>query len=136
MNKHVKELFADYDHLLKNFKKKQYISNMEWFMDKWNDVLTDTIVRESYKEDCEEFVTQVESIYSRFGKLGKLKKIDLGLFMVYFIFPAILLTKQDKAAELADCLVETWNNKMGTEIEYLNYDDIVNNFNDKMFGIF
>lgn len=136
MDKHVKEIFADYDYLLKNFKKKQYIKNMQLFRDKWDSILSDTVMQNDHQTVCEEFVKQVISIYSRFGKLGKLKKIDLGLFMVYFIFPSILLTQKEGAVDMADCLLNTWNSMMETNIEYMQYEEIVNNFNDKMFGIF
>ena len=58
MEKHVKEIFADYEYLLKKFKKNDYIKNMELFRNKWNDILSQTVLNGSYENCCSEFVDQ------------------------------------------------------------------------------
>ena len=75
------------------------------------------------------------------NRLGKLKKQDLSLFMIYFIFPAMLLTGKDnncdeRAKEACDRLLTAWNDTLGVNINYVDYNNILAGFNDKMFGIF
>lgn len=136
MEKHIKEIFADYEYMLKKFRKNDYIANMELFEKKWKDILCETIDKGDYEQTSNESVDQVISIYSRFGRLSKTKKMDLGLYMIYFIFPSILRTGKENASKLCDTLLATWNDKMDTDIEYITYDEIVDGFNTKMFGIF
>lgn len=136
MEKHIKEIFADYEYMLKKFRKNDYITNMGLFEKKWKDILCETIDRGDYEHISKECVDQVVNIYSRFGRLSKTKKMDLGLYMIYFIFPSILRTGKENAGELCDTLLATWNDKMDTDIEYITYDEIVDGFNTKMFGIF
>lgn len=136
MNTHTKEIFADYEHYLRKFRKKDYIQNMELFRAKWNEILAATVQAGNYEEVAKDFVEQLKNTYKRFGKVSKTRKIDLGLFLIYFVFPGILLTEKAGAKELCDILADSWNEEMGTCIEYLSYDEIVENFNDKTFGMF
>ena len=136
MEKHIKEIFADYEYMLKKFRKNDYIKNMELFEKKWGEILSNTVDAGNYDEISKETISQIQKIYSRFGKLSKTKKMDLGLYMIYFVFPGILRTNRDGAEEFCDTLLATWNELMDTDIEYLNYDDILEGFNTKMFGMF
>lgn len=136
MDKHTKEIFADYEDKLRKFKKNEYIGNMEKFKERWEVVFKDTIASENKEEIATGFVNNVEEIYKRFGRVSKTRKIDLNLFMVYFVFPLLQLTEAEGAEEMCDILLDTWNDKFGTSIEYMSYDDILGSFKNKMFGMF
>lgn len=136
MDKNVKQMFSDCNYFLKKFNDEDYKYNMKLFREKWNKTFVETIVLRNYEADSLSFVSQVKTLYTRFGKVNKSRKQDLSLFMIYFVFPAILLTDEAEAKELCDVLLMTWNKEMGTDISYTNYDDILANFNDRMFGMF
>lgn len=136
MDKHAKEIFAGYEDLLRKFRKNDYISNMERFTNKWQDVFKETIASDNREEIATNFVNEIEAIYKRFGRVSKTRKIDLNLFMVYFVFPLMQNIEAEGAEEMCDILVDTWNDKFGTSIEYMTYDEILGSFKDKMFGMF
>jgi len=136
MDKQVKEIFKDYEYMLKKFRRKDYIENMKAFRTKWDGLISSTIEAGNFEAVSENFVQNVISIYTKWGRISKIRKMDLGLFMVYFVFPAILLSEKSGAEELCNTLLATWNEKMNSNIEYMKYDDIVAGFNDKMFGMF
>ena len=133
------KLFDDYEILLTGFNRAKYIKNMQVFKEKYKDALT-----ELYRQSKEEYRSFCEAVYKRYsfmGKVGKMKKKDLNLFMIYYIFPAMLLKGEDNAEkEMAhtggDSLLETWNSVFDTDISYLEYPVILEGFNDKLFGVF
>ena len=133
------KLFDDYEILLTGFNRAKYIKNMQVFKEKYNDALT-----ELYRNSKEEYRSFCEAVYKRYsflGKVGKMKKKDLNLFMIYYIFPSMLLKGEDNAEkEMAhtgcDSLLKTWNSVFDTDISYLEYPVILEGFNDKLFGVF
>ena len=133
------KLFDDYEILLTGFNKAKYIKNMQVFKEKYKDMLIALS-----KESEEGYRSFAEAVYNRFsfmGKVGKMKKKDLNLFMIYYIFPAMLLIGQDnneKEEYVLSCdkLLETWNSVFETDISYLEYPTILEGFNDKLFGVF
>lgn len=136
------KVFNDYEILLKNLKRAKYIKNMDVFKEKYaKEIISLTALDTSEKYDYEGFVDSVYDRYKFMGKVGKLKKHDLSLFMIYFLFPAMLLAGKDadmdvKAKESCDGLLETWNKKFEMDIKYIDYNSLIAGFNDKMFGIF
>lgn len=136
MNRHVKDIFSDCNYFLKKFDDESYKYNMELFRKKWNEIFVDTVLARNYEADSTSFVQQVKSIYARFGKISKSRKQELGLFMIYYVFPAILLTEQEDASKLCDALVAIWNAEMETNITYEGYNEISSSFNDKLLGMF
>lgn len=142
------ELFDDYEILLQKFKKSEYIKNMDVYRNKYEeqlktliDAASDVNDPDASKDKYIEFSKQICKKYSFLNRLGKLKKQDLSLFMIYFIFPAMLLTGKDndcdeRSKEACDRLLKAWNDTLGVNIDYVDYNNILAGFNDKMFGIF
>ena len=63
--------------------------------------------------------------------------MDLNFFMIYYVFPAILMTQYDDAKLMADTLCETWGNSFkGAKIGYTDYETLHESFKEKIFGIF
>ena len=62
---------------------------------------------------------------------------DLNFFMIYYVFPAILLTEHDDAKLIADHLCSRWGEKFkNSKIQYTDYDSLYVSFREKIFGIF
>ena len=62
---------------------------------------------------------------------------DLNFFMIYYVFPAILLTEHDDAKLIADYLCSRWGEKFkNSKIQYTDYDSLYVSFREKIFGIF
>ena len=141
MNEDIR-VFNDYEIVMKNLKKAKYIKNMDVFKEKYaKEIISITGLETSEKYDHEGFVDSVFERYKFMGKVGKLKKHDLSLFMIYFLFPAMLLAGKDadmneKAKESCDSLLTAWNKKFEMDIKYIDYNSLLAGFSDKMFGIF
>ena len=81
-----------------------------------------------------------DRIFDAFAVKGKVKgaeHADLNLFMIYYVFPAILLTEDPNAHMLCDGLKTAWNGRFqNTNIGYTDYETLSNSFRNKIFGIF
>lgn len=134
------KIFDDYEYLLRRFKKSEYIADMEVFRKKYDGQIEEILGFES-DDLYEEFSKEVYARYSFMGKVGKMKKKELGLFMIYFVFPGMLLKGEetkDKTVCESSCekLLDAWNKTFDADISYMDYASILEGFNDKMFGIF
>ena len=128
------KMFNDYEVLLTGFNRNKYIKNMEVFKEKYKDDLS--ALTDGDEGMYRSFAEAVYKRYSFLGKVGKMKKKDLNLFMIYYVFPAMLLNgEKEKATGACDLLLKTWNDVFGTDISYLDYATIVEGFNDKLFGV-
>ena len=128
------KMFNDYEVLLTGFNRNKYIKNMEVFKEKYRDDLS--TLTDGDEGMYRSFAEAVYKRYSFLGKVGKMKKKDLNLFMIYYVFPAMLLNgEKEKATGACDLLLKTWNDVFGTDISYLDYATIVEGFNDKLFGV-
>ena len=71
------------------------------------------------------------------GKIDSAVQTDLNFFMIYYVFPAILLTEHDDAKLIADHLCSRWGEKFkNSKIQYTDYDSLYVSFREKIFGIF
>ena len=83
------------------------------------------------------FVESVKQIFEKNGKIKGRLQADLNFFMIYYVFPAILMTQSDDAKLMADTLCETWGNSFkDAKIGYTDYDKLYESFKEKIFGIF
>ena len=61
---------------------------------------------------------------------------DLNFFMIYYVFPAILMTLSDDSKLIADTLCEEWKSRFkGGQIGYTDYETLHGAFKEKIFGI-
>lgn len=57
--------------------------------------------------------------------------------MIYYVFPAILMTEYKDAKIIADHLRDEWGRRFkDSKIEYTDYDSLYGAFREKIFGIF
>ena len=89
------------------------------------------------KEIAVSFVDQVEGHFKVNGKIGGRTQADLNFFMIYYTFPAILLSAGENGKMIADAVCGQWGERFkDSKIGYADYDTIYKGFREKIFGIF
>ena len=144
MLERIETIFDHMGPMLKKVKKKQYEENMKAFRQEYNHYFFE--MTDYMKADKKEIMAKeiaavfVEAVKRKFEVKGKIKgylQIDLNFFMIYYVFPAILMTQHEDAILVADAICEAWGNSFkDSKIQYADYDTISNSFKEKIFGIF
>lgn len=137
-------IFTDLELMLRKLKKSSYEANMKKFRESHGDFI-DKMIRSVCDSDdrdvaseavANDFAEGIFDAFSRNGKIGGRKLADMNFFMIYYIFPAILLTGEDCADDLCKAVKMAWNEKFNTNIGYTDYDTLYSSFRNKIFGIF
>ena len=145
MLEHVEVLFEDKSAMMRKLKKTNYEENMTKFRETYKGYLEEMLGAVSTAEDADEAAKVVgtvfaDRVFDAFAVKGKVKgaeHADLNLFMIYYVFPAILLTEDPNATTLCDGLKTAWNGRFkNTNISYTDYETLSNSFRNKIFGIF
>ena len=145
MFENIDLIFTDLEQMLRKLKKPSYEENMKGFLAKQGHFIDEMIrcVKESDDTDTaakavgEEFADAVFNAFSVNGKIKGRKQADMNFFMIYYVFPAILLTNEECADNLCIGLRDAWNARFkDTNINYTDYDSLYNSFRNKIFGIF
>lgn len=141
----VESMFDNMTKKVKRLKKPAYEANMKAFRETYGHYLGEMTSFIDEREDKEEaakeislcFVNKVKEHFLVRGKIKPVTQMDLNMFMIYYVFPAILLTYHDYAKLLADTLCSTWNKQFEkTNIGYTDYQTLHGYFREKIFGIF
>ena len=90
---------------------------------------------------CKELADSfTEAVFQHFQVKGKIKgrtQADMNFYMIYYVFPSILLTEHASAKEIADAVCNAWGTKFkDSKIGYTTYEDLYGAFREKIFGIF
>ncbi|MDY5871268.1 MAG: hypothetical protein ACI4EP_00840 [Suilimivivens sp.] len=145
MLENAEKIFDGMQEMMKKLKKSSYEKNMKMFREKNEHFFGEMT---SYVEQAEEpeqaakeiavsFVDCVENHFSKKGKIGGRTQADLNFFMIYYTFPAILLTESEHAKKIADALCSEWGNRFkDSKIGYADYGKIYGAFREKIFGLF
>ncbi len=142
---HVEMMFDKMTEKLQNLKKASYQKNMEAFRQQNGHFLEEMTAYTRQGADREaaagevaaRFVDAVEGAFAKKGKIKPRTQADLNLFMVYYVFPALLLTGSGEAPLVAERLRETWAARFRNgNIRYETYDEICGAFQEKIMGIF
>ena len=144
MLQQVETVFEDMAPMLKGLKKKTYEANMKVFREKNNEFFFSMMdqLKVGNKERIAQhlsnsFVAAVKQIFEKRGKIKGNQQMDLNFFMIYYVFPSILMTQSDDAKLMADTLCETWGKSFkDSKIGYTEYDKLYESFKEKIFGIF
>ena len=145
MLNHIENLFDNMTTMMKKLKKQTYKDNMNMFREKNDPLLkemADYMEREEDKDDAakriaEVFIDAVQDKYSKHGKVKGRTQADLNFFMIYYVFPSILLTSSQHGDLIAQSICRRWGSKFkNSNIGYANYDKIYDSFRSKIFGIF
>ena len=141
---HVETIFDNMTGMIRKLKKASYRKNMEIFQEKNGYFFREMVQYTEQSEDketaareiAERFTGAVWDGFSKRGKMNSLTQMDLNLFMIYYVFPAILLTEDEDAVLIADRIRDTWAAKFkDSNIQYVDYDKIYESFQVKLFGI-
>ena len=84
------------------------------------------------------FADAVDARFAKRGKISGRSQMDINLFMIYFVFPAILLTESDCAVSLADAIRDEWRGRFrdSAQLDYTTYEEISGTFKEKFLGLF
>lgn len=141
----VENIFNDMQVMMKKLKKTTYEKHMNAFQEKhmryFKEMADYTEKAENKKLASEEiakgFVGKVEQKYAVKGKINGRTQADLNFFMIYYVFPVILLADSENGALTADAVCKEWAKRFkDSKISYADYDTIYKGFRDKIFGIF
>lgn len=140
-------MFDNMEPMLKKLKKNAYETNMKTFRQTYGHYfqeMTEYIGRSDDQEKAaremgNEFAGKVKEKFQspKNGKIKSYVQADLNFFMIYYVFPALLLTGHEYAKTAADALCTAWGeNFKDGNISYTDYDTLYNGFREKIFGIF
>lgn len=144
---HVEILFENMKPMMKKLKKASYQKNMEEFLAQHGHYFREMTMVMDQAEDkadaaeqiAKTFSEQVEKAYTSPKKvrIDGVVQMDLNFFMIYYVFPAILMTEHKDAKIIADHLRDEWGRRFkDSKIEYTDYDSLYGAFREKIFGIF
>lgn len=146
MQERIELMFAKMYPMTDGLKKKSYDKWMTEFREMHGQTFQEMIeilVRASdreakAKEVAGMFADVVEHQFSKRGKISAPRQVDINCFMIYYVFPAILLTQNECAVLLADALRDEWRVrfKNSSQLAYTDYDTLRGSFNEKIMGMF
>ena len=139
-------MFDNMEAMLYRIKKKVYQERMEQFREKNQETLaemTDLVEQAADREAtaaqvAETFAGVVEQRFAKRGKISGRSQMDNNLMMIYYVFPAILLTQSECAVLLADAIRDEWRRRFrdSAQLQYAGFDELCSNFQEKLLGIF
>lgn len=139
-------MFDDMEAMMNRVKKKVYMERMEIFQQKNADILkemTDFVEGATDRKAAADQVAVVladaaENRFSKKGKISGTKQMDINLYMIYYVFPSILLTGSECAEMLADAIRDEWRGRFrdSGQLGYTTYEELCGSFQEKILGIF
>lgn len=144
---HVEIIFENMKPMMKKLKKKTYKANMDQFLAQYGHYFQEMVMLAEGADDKESkadeiartFAERVEKkfISSKKGRIEDVVQLDLNFFMIYYVFPAILLTQHADSVMIADHIRDEWGRRFkDSKIQYTDYDSLYSAFREKIFGIF
>ncbi len=139
-------MFDNMEAMMYRIKKKVYRERMEAFREKNADTLREMTGLVETAEDRKAAAAQAatafaEAVENRFAKRGKISgrsQMDINLFMIYYVFPSILLTRSECAGLLADAIRDEWRGRFrdSAQLDYTTFEELSGTFQEKFLGIF
>ena len=142
---HAETMFEGMSEMMKRLKKASYEKNMNAFRERNEGILREMTDYVDAAEDkdaaakqlAQAFTGRVREAFQVKGKIRSRRQADLNFFMIFYVFPAILLTNHPEAKRIADAVRDSWRSTFqDSNIDYRDYDTIYNSFNEKILGIF
>lgn len=139
-------MFDNMEAMMYRIKKKVYKERMELFREKNKETLSEMTGFVEQADEKDEAAAQVakslaEAVCARFAKRGKISsrsQTDINLFMIYYVFPAILMTQSECATSLADAIRDEWRGRFkdSAQLNYTTFEEISSTFQEKILGLF
>ncbi len=145
MLEQIECIFDNTEAMLKKINKKTYEPRMKEFREQHGHYfkeMTDYVDCQEDKEKASQeladaFVSAVQNRFRKKRKIPGRTQVDMNFFMIYFVFPAILLTEHENAKDIADAICEKWGKTFkDSKIGYTTYEELNGAFRNKIFGIF
>lgn len=132
----VEKIFADVAFLSKIHSKKDYEAWMKNFNDNRYELLSNLVSGQDTTSEAKTFCEDVTNAFKKFGKVRGTDLMNLNYFMIYYVFPAIQMNEEnEKAIRICDTLKEVWNTHFKSNINYSDYDSLMEGFQTRIFGI-
>lgn len=144
MLEHVETMFDGMKDMMKGLKKRSYETRMKTFRE-INGYFFLEMIRYTEEGDRESAAKEIadaftEAVNKKFCVKGRIRsgtQADLNFFMIYFVFPALLLENHENCVLIADSIRDAWRSAFrDSEISYTDYDKLYGAFHEKIFGIF
>lgn len=149
----VTQMFGDMKLMISKMQKEEYTDRFECFESQYLGFFTDLEAAFASDNDIpSSFFEIVKNNYSRFGKLKSSAKVDISMFLIYFVLPLLLRIegvdrpfKDDKAkaeAEesrerilLSEAMADKWREVSDNPaFDYADYLEIKYSFVKTIFG--
>ena len=139
----VAEMYGEKKDYLHKMNRDRYISKTVVFHKSYGDLIkemTDYVdnsesAGKAAKEVAHVFAEEIRKEYCPKGKPKMGAKVDVTMFTIYYVFPALLMTGNPHAREICDAIVAEWPGLFGNEIGYATYEKLRDSFRNTMFGI-
>lgn len=141
----IEVIFADRGRMMTSLKKKTYEAFSMEFERKYGDYFSEM---QEYAEQAEdqkmaadeigECISQamLRSCANKRGKLDARTRSELSLFMVYYVFPAILKLGETGPVIADGVLASCRKGLKNRDLQYVDYDTIYHGFTEKILGLF
>ena len=138
-------MFEGFKTKLKKIKKKTYEERFAAFFDENRACFEDMLQYVKGREDTKTAASEVanifaENVFSEYASNGKLAggiRIDLSLFMIYFVFPSILKIGDANSEVLCKAIRDEWRIRTDNpDFDYTTYEELHGSFQEKLFGLF
>ncbi len=146
MSSEISCIFEDMPRMFRKLKKETYEVYFSEFTDSNEHFFIEMIEKIDSDEDkdgvsiklSEDFVNAIHDKFkNKKDIVPKSLQANLNVFMVYYVFPMILKCEGQSNNLLADKILESWRNRfIDSNISFAPYEEIRDNFRDKIFGIF
>lgn len=141
----VETMFDNMVIMMKKLKKATYEKNMNAFRESHGHFFEEMVRYAEGSQNQEAAAKEVAVVFTdavkkRFSVKGKIRprtQADLNFFMIYYVFPAVLLTESETKNLIAESIRDEWAAKFeDSNIRYADYDKIYSGFREKILGIF
>ena len=131
----INKIFEGVAPLSKISTKKEYEHQMNMFLEERYAYLKDLVEAEDVAAASKDFCEGVNNDFKKLGRVRMGDLMNLNYFMIYYIFPSILKNEGEKAEDICNTLKDTWNNRFKCNINYTDYDNLMEGFQTRIFGI-
>ena len=135
MEFNINKIFEGVEPLSKISTKKEYENQMNMFLSERYDLLKELVQAEDLDVASTAFCDGVHGEFKKFGKVRMGDLMNLNYFLIYYIFPSILKNEGEGAEKICTSLKDTWNSKFKCNISYTDYDNLMEGFQTRIFGI-
>ena len=141
----IEGIFQDMQIMMKKLKKATYEKNMNAFLEENRHYFDEMALYVAAAKDKEkaageiakDFADKVEQKNTVKGRINGRLQADMNFFMIYYVFPAVLMADEVNGKLTADAICREWGARFkDSKIGYADYDPIYGGFRAKIFGIY